>query len=120
MPCHPAKARKLLDKGKAAVYRLYPFTIILNDEVEADNQEIALKIDPGSPTTGLALVADFEGGKQVILAADLEHRGQHIGRVAVRLTGSFRVGTVDGINTKYCTLIQQGDGYDFMFSSAIG
>ena len=78
MPCHPAKARKLLDKGKAAVYRLYPFTIILNDEVEADNQEIALKIDPGSPTTGLALVADFEGGKQVILAADLEHRGQHI------------------------------------------
>ncbi len=28
-PTHPASARKLLDTGKAAVYRRYPFTIIL-------------------------------------------------------------------------------------------
>ena len=27
-PCHPARAKELLDKGKAAVYRRYPFTII--------------------------------------------------------------------------------------------
>ena len=25
-PIHPAQARELLDKGKAAVFRLYPFT----------------------------------------------------------------------------------------------
>lgn len=29
MPCHAAKARKLLKKGKAAVFRRFPFTIIL-------------------------------------------------------------------------------------------
>ena len=29
MPCHPARARELLRKNKAAVYRLHPFTIIL-------------------------------------------------------------------------------------------
>ncbi|MEL7433840.1 MAG: RRXRR domain-containing protein, partial [Chloroflexota bacterium] len=29
MPCHPARARELLKKGKAAVFRQYPFTIIL-------------------------------------------------------------------------------------------
>jgi hypothetical protein len=27
-PTHPAAARRLLKAGKAAVYRLYPFTII--------------------------------------------------------------------------------------------
>ena len=25
-PCHPARARELLTKGKAAVYQMYPFT----------------------------------------------------------------------------------------------
>ena len=29
MPCRLARARILLDKGKAAVFRRYPFTIIL-------------------------------------------------------------------------------------------
>ncbi|KYC40059.1 hypothetical protein WA1_29320 [Scytonema hofmannii PCC 7110] len=28
-PVHPARARELLTKQKAAVYRMYPFTIIL-------------------------------------------------------------------------------------------
>lgn len=27
MPCHAARARKLLKKGKAAVFRRFPFTI---------------------------------------------------------------------------------------------
>ena len=33
-PCHPARARELLTKGKAAVYRRYPFTLILKRVVE--------------------------------------------------------------------------------------
>ena len=32
-PCHPAKARKLLNTGKAAVWRVAPFTIILKKAV---------------------------------------------------------------------------------------
>jgi 5-methylcytosine-specific restriction endonuclease McrA len=39
--------------------------------------------------------------------------GIHVGRVAVRVTGSFRVGKVDGINAKYCRLLQRADGYRY-------
>lgn len=34
MPCHPARARKLIDLAKARVYRLKPFTIILTEREE--------------------------------------------------------------------------------------
>ena len=51
-PTHPARARKLLKQGKAAVFKRYPFTIILKEEVErANNQELRIKIDPGAKTT---------------------------------------------------------------------
>jgi len=78
MPCHPARARELLDKGKAAVYRQYPLTIILKERDGGDVQPIAFKVDPGSKTTGMALVADFKRGKRLIWAAELTHRGQQI------------------------------------------
>ncbi len=78
MPCHPARARELLRKGKAAVYRQFPFTLILTEREGGETQPVALKIDPGSKTTGIALVADFKRGKRLIWAAVLEHRGQQI------------------------------------------
>jgi len=31
-PCHPARARELLKKGKAVVFRRAPFTIILKKQ----------------------------------------------------------------------------------------
>jgi hypothetical protein len=34
-PVHSARARELLTKGKAAVFRAYPFVIILHHAVEA-------------------------------------------------------------------------------------
>lgn len=43
----------------------------------------------------------------------LKTAGMHIGRVAVRASGSFRVGTVDGINAKYCRVLQRADGYAY-------
>jgi len=78
MPCHPARAKELLKKGKAAVFRRYPFTIILKERKGGDVQPVALKVDPGSKTTGIALVAEFKRGKEVIWAAEIEHRGQFI------------------------------------------
>jgi len=78
MPCHPARARELLRKGKAAVYRTFPFTVILKEREGGDTQPMAFKIDPGSKTTGMALVADFKRGKRVIWAGELTHRGQQI------------------------------------------
>lgn len=74
-PCHPSVARKLLKQEKATVFRRYPFTIILNKTVENPQIEsIELKLDPGSKTTGIALVQ----GNKVIWGAELTHRGQAI------------------------------------------
>lgn len=56
MPCHPSRARQLLRKGKAAVYRRTPFTIILREREGGEVQSMELKLDPGSKTTGIALV----------------------------------------------------------------
>lgn len=33
-PCHEAVARKLLKQGKAAIFKRYPFTIILKKSME--------------------------------------------------------------------------------------
>ena len=53
-PIAPKKARRLLDKGKAAVYRMYPFTVILKTAVEsAVLTPCQIKIDPGSKVTAL-------------------------------------------------------------------
>jgi 5-methylcytosine-specific restriction endonuclease McrA len=43
----------------------------------------------------------------------LKAGGVHVGRVAVRVSGSFRVGKVDGINASYCSLLQRADGYGY-------
>lgn len=81
MPCHPSRARQLLKQGKAAVFRRYPFTIILKDRDGGEVQPIALKIDPGSKTTGIALVGDFQRGKRVLWAGEIKHRGEQISNV---------------------------------------
>jgi len=73
-PCTPGIARSLLKAGKAAVFRQYPFTIILKKEVNATPEAITLKLDPGSKTTGIALVQ----GTVVLFGAELTHRGQTI------------------------------------------
>jgi 5-methylcytosine-specific restriction endonuclease McrA len=76
-PCHPARARRLLTAGKAAVWRRYPFTLILHRAApEAAPASLRLKVDPGSRTTGLALVDDASG--RVLWAAELQHRGQQV------------------------------------------
>jgi 5-methylcytosine-specific restriction endonuclease McrA len=78
MPCHPHRARALLTKGRAAVFRQAPFTIILFEREEGVRQDISLRLDPGSKTKGVALVADFKKSDQVIWAAHLKHRGAFI------------------------------------------
>jgi 5-methylcytosine-specific restriction endonuclease McrA len=67
----------LLSQGEAAVFRQYPFTIILKKEVSNSKIEpLRIKIDPGAKTTGLAVVNDSTG--EVIWAAELQHRGFQI------------------------------------------
>ncbi|MBD1811889.1 RNA-guided endonuclease IscB [Microcoleus vaginatus DQ-U2] len=77
-PCHQARARELLDKGRAKVFRRYPFTIVLQDRVfEASvTHSHRIKIDPGSKVTGIAVVQEETG--RVTNALEVSHRGQQI------------------------------------------
>jgi 5-methylcytosine-specific restriction endonuclease McrA len=72
------RTRQLLGAGKAAVFRRFPFTIILKQRTSGEVQPIQVKVDPGSKTTGLAVVAEGQSGKQVVFAAEIEHRGQRV------------------------------------------
>ncbi|MBW4627617.1 MAG: HNH endonuclease [Brasilonema octagenarum HA4186-MV1] len=75
-PVHPVQGRKVLDSDKAAIFRRYPFTLILKRVIENPNvYPLTLKIDPGSKVTGIALVTN-QGN--VIWAMELQHRGQQI------------------------------------------
>jgi hypothetical protein len=59
MPCTSARARLLLRRGRAAVLRRFPFTIILKaSRPDAQVQPLRLKLDPGSRSSGLAIVND--------------------------------------------------------------
>ena len=73
-PVHPGRARLLLKQGKAAVYRRYPFTLILKRVVEQPHLEpLRVKIDPGSKTTGIVLVNDRSS--EVVWAAEVRRVG---------------------------------------------
>ena len=73
-PIHPAQARQLLRNKKAAVFRQFPFTLILKESrPESPVSPLRLKIDPGAKHTGIALVDDVGG--EVVFAAELKHRG---------------------------------------------
>lgn len=90
MPCSEKRARLLLERGRAVVVRLVPFTIRLKDRVGGVLQPLRLKLDPGSKTTGIALVRETEteiiacdaGAVRreisVVWLAELIHRGYQI------------------------------------------
>ena len=58
-PTTPRMAKILLRRGKAAVLRRFPFTLILKKEAKNPTlPDLRLKIDPGAKTTGLAIVSE--------------------------------------------------------------
>ncbi|HLL34990.1 MAG TPA: RNA-guided endonuclease IscB [Streptomyces sp.] len=89
MPCHPARARELLRKGRAVVARYVPFAIRLKDRTLTDSEVdgVQLRIDPGSKGTGLALTdekkeSDQHGAtitvRRGLVAVELQHRAEQI------------------------------------------
>lgn len=77
-PCHPARARELLRKGRAKIFRHYPFTIVLQDRIveESVTHSHRIKIDPGSKVTGIAILQEETG--RITNALEITHRGQQI------------------------------------------
>jgi 5-methylcytosine-specific restriction endonuclease McrA len=90
MPCTEKRARQLLARGRARVHRLVPFVIRLTDRSAqtCELQPLRIKLDPGSKTTGLAVVRDvvvvdadtgeISTGAAVLSLMDLVHRGRQI------------------------------------------
>jgi 5-methylcytosine-specific restriction endonuclease McrA len=94
MPCKPGRAKEMLDAGRAVVHRLAPFTIRLKDRIGGATQPVRMLLDPGSKTTGIAVVReesiapvvgateampDTDGPtRHVLFAAELAHRGGRI------------------------------------------
>ncbi len=86
MPCSEKRARLLLEQGRARIHRVKPFVIRLVDRKieECDLQPLTVKIDPGSKTTGIAVVrTDQDDTTHVINLVELTHRG---GRIRDALT----------------------------------
>ena len=90
MPCSEKRARLLLERGRARVHRLFPFSIRLIDRHTGNCQlqPVKLKIHPGSKTTGIALVRETRTNDphmgetgisiHVLNQFELIHRGQQI------------------------------------------
>lgn len=89
-PCHSAVARRLLKAGHAAVFKRYPFTIILKRSVPDSEIKVGayeLCVDPGSKVTGLAIV---DSDRNIVFAAELEHRGNVIKKSLLTRAGLRR------------------------------
>jgi len=95
MPCSEKRARLLLARGRAVVHRLHPFTIRLKDRLqdESELQPVGLKLDPGSKTTGVAVVRredTLDGSVDHALhLAEIAHRGDAV-RERVRKRAAYR------------------------------
>jgi hypothetical protein len=89
-PTIPARARKLLKAGRAAIWRRFPFTIRLRQHTGAESvtHNHRAKLDPGSQTTGIAIVQEATG--RIVWAAELSIAGKLFG------TRCWRAGRSDG------------------------
>lgn len=63
-------------RSKQLIPRRRPTQLLKIEIVEPQIQPLRLKLDPGSKTTGIALVDDQSG--KVVFAAELTHRGENI------------------------------------------
>ncbi|MFI0453472.1 RNA-guided endonuclease IscB [Actinomadura sp. 6N118] len=91
-PCHPARARELLRKGRAVVHRHTPLVIRLKDREAADSEVDGVEagIDPGSQHTGIAVFTAQGGERRGRYAIQLDHRGATIGKKMEQRAGYRR------------------------------
>ncbi len=82
MPCSEKRARLLLTKKKARIHCIVPFTIRLVDRTVQNSilQPLRCKIDPGSRTTGIAIVRENKEEQTVLSLIEITHRGSAISK----------------------------------------
>ncbi len=78
MPCHPARARKLLRNGRAVPHHtrgIFGIRLLDRTRAQSEVQDPGLRIDPGSITTGIAVTNDDDDEQRTVLAAvEIKHR----------------------------------------------
>jgi len=84
-PTSNARARVLLKKGKAVIYKHFPFVICLKENKRCE-KEFAIKIDPGANVTGIAIVDNT----QVLFFFELIHRGKMVKKSLMQRKGVRR------------------------------
>ncbi len=89
-PTTNVRARILLKRGKAIVYKIYPFTIRLKESKKCDSK-YTIKLDPGANITGGAIV-DKE---KALFFFEIVHRGKQVKKLldkrrAIRRSRRFR------------------------------
>ena len=103
MQCSEKRARLLLDRGRARIHKMLPFTIRVVDRLVEDSQlqPLEIKLDPGSKTTGVAVVrisvaVDAQTGEvqkhvHVLNLFDLIHRSRQITEALIGRRGHRRL-----------------------------
>lgn len=91
--------------------------IVLDDEIDIPK---ALNLAP----KGSKSVKGFQTGDIVkAVVTKGKKQGTYLGRVIIGSKGYFNIDydkdVVDGINSKYCYLIQKGDGYSYKYKNYI-
>ena len=76
MPCTEKRARQLLQRKKAVVDKIFPFTIRLKDHIsgQVNLQPLRLKLDPGSKTTGTAILNEGVFPVRAIWLGEIKHK----------------------------------------------
>ena len=73
------RARKLMEKRRACVYRYAPFTVIVKDVDIRNCKDVPsyeIKVDPGSKTTGVAILNKYT--KDIEFAKQIQHRAGQV------------------------------------------
>jgi 5-methylcytosine-specific restriction endonuclease McrA len=95
MPCSEKRARLLLERGRARVHKVMPFTIRVVDRFaqSSECQALRIKLDPGSKTTGMALVRETaeKHAVAVLNLFELMHRGKQISEALTARRGHRRL-----------------------------
>lgn len=107
--------------GKDYKYKIHTNEVLIIKAEGRGSRQMCRMDRFGFPRTSAKqskLVYGFQTGDIVkAIVSKGKKEGLYFGKVAVRSSGNFNIttanNTVQGINYKYCTLIQKADGYSY-------
>ncbi len=86
MPCTEKGVRQMLEPGRAQVHQMAPFIIRLKGRTAQTSvfQPIRVKFDPGSNTTGAAIIMEGAKGPKAIFFGEIVHKAGNQARSNAR------------------------------------